>query len=74
MKTRCIFVIFCASIRRKRSIVQTAKHICDIYGEGAVVENTIRLWFTSFKSENVKLKNEIVLVGAQLLILAKSKR
>lgn len=38
---------------RKKKVVQTAKHLCAVNGDGVMAESTVSKWFARFKIRNL---------------------
>lgn len=42
----------------KKATVHIVEKICAIYGDGAIVENTVYKWFSSVRSGNLNLEDQ----------------
>lgn len=56
---RYIFVIWYhfVSQKGKKKVVQTAKHLCAVNGDGVMAESTVSKWFARFKIRNLWSEN-----------------
>jgi len=43
---------------KDKNATQAANKICAVYGEGAVVERTVRKWFARFKAGDFNLEDQ----------------
>lgn len=44
--------------QKGKNAKQTANKICAVYGEGALIERTVRKWFSRFKAGDFNLEDQ----------------